>query len=150
MKGFGTGHRQGALREVIVLGADARAKGAPTRWGMLLVLFMRMLAALWMLQGVMQWDAIFGRNTPPLDALPSALAVAIVFFAVTDLVAAVGLWLAASWGGVIWLCAAAAQIFVTMFMPDFFAGGAVILAVDLVLILAYFFLTWRAAREYDA
>jgi len=149
MKGVGGGHRHESASEVIVLGADARNKGTSTRWGMLLVLFMRMLAALWMLQGVMQWDAIFGRNAPPLDALPSALAVAIVFFAVTDLVAAVGLWLAASWGGVIWLCAAAAQIFVTMFMPDFFAGGSVILAVDVVLIVAYFFLTWRAAQEYD-
>ena len=79
----------------------------------------------------------------------TALAVAIVFFAVTDLVAAVGLWLASSWGGVIWLCAAAAQIFVTLFMPTFFAGGPIILGVDLGLVLAYFFLTWRAAQEFD-
>jgi hypothetical protein len=149
MKGFGGAQRRESAREVIVLGADARGSRPAARWGMLLVLFMRMLAALWMLQGVLQWDAILGRSAPPLDALPTALAVAIVFFAVTDLVAAIGLWLAASWGGVIWLCAAAAQIFVTVFMPDFFAGGSVILAVDLALILAYFFLTWRAAQEHD-
>jgi hypothetical protein len=149
MKGFGAGHRPNHPSEVIRLGTDAHAETKPTRWGMLLVLFMRMIAALWMLQGLMQWDEILGPGEPPLDALPSALVIAIVFFAVTDLVAAVGLWLAASWGGVIWLCAAAAQIFVTLFMPDFFAGGPIILAVDLTLIIVYFFLTWRAAQEHD-
>jgi hypothetical protein len=148
MRGFG-GHRPETTGEVIHLGVDARGKRQSTRWGMLLVLFMRMLAALWMLQGVLQWNAILGHDAPPLDALPTALAVAIVFFAVTDLVAAVGLWLATSWGGVIWLCAAAAQIFVTMFMPNFFAGGPIILAIDVALVFAYFFLTWRATQEFD-
>jgi hypothetical protein len=149
MKGSGAGHRPNHPSEVIRLGPDAHAETAHTLWGVLLVLFMRMVAALWMLQGLMQWDAILGPGQPPLDALPSALAIAIVFFAVTDLVAAVGLWLAASWGGVTWLCAAAAQIFVTVFMPDFFAVGPLILVVDLALIIAYFFLTWRAAQERD-
>jgi hypothetical protein len=149
MKGFGAGHRPNHPSEVILLGVDAHAETSATRWGLLLVLFMRMIAALWMLQGLMQWDAILGPGETPLDALPSALAIAIVFFAVTDLVAAVGLWLAASWGGVIWLCAAAAQIFVTLFMPDFFAGGPLILAVDQALIVGYFVLTWRAAQERD-
>lgn len=150
MNGRGAGHRQSYRpNEVIVLGNDRRSKSAPKRWGMLLVLFMRVLAALWMLQGLMQWDVILGPGQPPLDALPSALAIAIVFFAVTDLVAAVGLWLAASWGGVLWLCAAAAQIFVTVLMSDFFAGGPMVVAVDLALIVIYFFLTWRAAQERD-
>lgn len=149
MKGSGAGHRPKHPSEVIRLGADAQAETTSSLWGTLLVLFMRMVAALWMLQGLMQWDAILGPGQPPLDALPSALAIAIVFFAVTDLVASVGLWLAASWGGVIWLCAAAAQIFVTLFMPDFFAVGPLILVVDVALITTYFFLTWRAAQERD-
>ena len=33
-----------------------------------------------------------------------------IFFAVIDLVAAIGLWLTAAWGGVVWLIAAGSQL----------------------------------------
>jgi uncharacterized membrane protein len=62
----------------------------------------------------------------------------------------VGLWLAAPWGGVIWLFAAAAQMFMTVFLPGMLAGGRLMMAVDVGLIVAYFVLTWYAAQERDA
>ena len=43
-----------------------------------------------------------------------AMASAVIFFGVLDLVAAVGLWLATPWGGVLWLLAAVSQIFVAV------------------------------------
>ena len=47
-------------------------------------------------------SALFPRSAiSPM--LPRALQGAIVFFAAVDLLAAVGLWLAAPWGGVLWL-----------------------------------------------
>ena len=45
-----------------------------------------------------------------------------VFFAVIDLVAAVGLWLAAAWGGVVWLTAAISMAAIELFFPQVFGG----------------------------
>jgi len=40
---------------------------------------------------------------------------ATIFFAVIDLVAAVGLWLAAAWGGVVWLTASISMAAIELF-----------------------------------
>ena len=48
---------------------------------------------------------------------------ATVFFAVIDLVAAVGLWLAAAWGAVIWLTAIASMLAVEIFFPQVFGAS---------------------------
>ena len=136
--------------EVIQLGSDGAARSGATRWGFLLVVFMRCVAVLWLFQGLLQWHAILSPGVAPLDVLPRLQAVAIVFFAVTNLVAAVGLWLAAPWGGVLWLFAAAAQMFMTAFLPGLLTGGRLLMAFDVSLIVAYFVLTWYAAQERDA
>lgn len=136
--------------EVIHIGSDGNGRPGATRWGFLLVAFMRAVAVLWLIQGLMEWRLILMPGDAPLDALPTLEAVGIVFFAVTNLVAAVGLWLAAPWGGVIWLFAAAAQMFMTVFLPGMLAGGRLMMAVDVGLIVAYFVLTWYAAQERDA
>lgn len=136
--------------EVIHLGPDGNGRPGATRWGFLLVVFMRVVAALWLFQGLAQWQLILMPSDAPLDALPTLEAVAIVFFAVTNLVAAVGLWLAAPWGGVLWLFAAAAQMFMAVFMPGLVPAGRLVMAVDVGLIVAYFVLTWYAAQERDA
>ena len=47
---------------------------------------------------------------------------ATIFFAVIDLVAAVGLWLAAAWGGVVWLTAAISMAAIELFFPQVFGG----------------------------
>ena len=47
---------------------------------------------------------------------------ATVFFAVIDLVAAVGLWLAAAWGGVVWLTAAISMAAIELFFPQVYGG----------------------------
>ena len=48
-----------------------------------------------------------------------------MFFAVIDLVAAVGLWLAAAWGAVIWLTAVVSMLAVEVFFPQVFGAGLV-------------------------
>lgn len=70
------------------------------------------------------------------------------FFATVNLVGAVGLWLATSWGGVIWLLAAIAQIFVALALPGFFS--MLWIGADIVLIIFYFGLMWRAGRAGKA
>ena len=129
---------------------DAGAAGEAARWGQMLTLFMRIMALFWLLQGVMQWVIVLAASRPIFDEAPTNAAIAIVFFAVLDLVAGVGLWLATPWGGVLWLLIAGAQIFVTLSVPGFFAGGYWLVALDLALIGLYFFLTFAAGRDYEA
>lgn len=129
---------------------DAGAAGAAARWGQMLTLFMRVMALFWLLQGVMQWVIVLTASRPIFDEAPTEAAIAVVFFAVLDLVAGVGLWLATPWGGVLWLLIAGAQIFVTLTMPGFFAGGYWLVGLDLALVGLYFFLTFEAGRDYEA
>lgn len=136
----------GAKGEVIHLGANGEA----ARWGLYLVVFMRVVAALWLAQGLMQWRTILAPEAAPLDAMPTLEASAVVFFAITNLLAAVGLWLAAPWGGVLWLFAASAQMFMIGFLPGLIEGGRLMLALDVALIVGYFVLSWYAAQERDA
>mgnify|MGYP000355435931 CR=1 FL=1 len=61
-----------------------------TRWGLLLVLFMRVVAGLWILQGLVQWQIVLTAPSDLFSTIPTPTAVAIVYFAVMDLLAAVG------------------------------------------------------------
>ena len=118
-----------------------------TRWGMLLVLFMRLIAALWMVQGLSQWRVILSVDGVLLDRVSGPVGISVIAFAVADLVAAIGLWLAAPWGGVLWILVTFAQIVVAIALPDFFEGGRLVVALDSLLIALYLFLTFKAASE---
>ena len=123
--------------------------GESSRWNFLLVIFMRCMSVLWLFYGLRQWQLILGPGDAPLDALPTSLALATVFFAVADLLAAVGLWLAATWGGILWLFSASASIIISLFMPGFRADGALALSFNFALIVTYFVLNWLASVERD-
>ena len=75
-------------------------------WTEYLVLFLRMMAVLSLVKGLYHWAQVCGIAAAPdetfeMHTLPWQTAT--VFFAIIDLVAAVGLWLAAAWGAVVWL-----------------------------------------------
>ncbi len=129
---------------------DPGLAGESTKWGHLLTRFMRLMAVFWLLQGLLQWQAVLMAQKPIFDTMPQSAALAIIFFSVLDLIAGVGLWLATPWGGVLWLLIASAQIFVAASMPRFFAGGYWLIGVDLVLIVLYFALTFEAGRDFEA
>jgi uncharacterized membrane protein (DUF2068 family) len=129
---------------------DSGAAGEATKWGLLLTRFMRLIAAFWLIQGLAQWRVVLLSTQSIFDTMPQPAAVAVVFFGVADLIAGVGLWLATPWGGVLWLLIASAQIFVAAGMPNFFTGGYYLIAVDLVLIMLYFILTFEAGRDFEA
>ena len=79
-------------------------------------------------------------------ALP--LQATIVAFACFDLLAAVGLWLAAPWGGAIWLLCAVVEAASPVLSPRAAAIGAGGALLNIALVVGYFFLSWRArARE---
>ncbi len=123
---------------------DAGEASEKNPWGLVLVVFMRLLAALCVAQGLVQWSAVLLPHQPLFETTPPAWGAAVIFFAILDLLAAVGLWLATPWGGVLWLFRSVAQIFVSLTIPSFF--GPLWIAANCVLILAYFALTWLAGR----
>ena len=75
---------------------------------------------------------------------------ATVFFAVIDLVAAVGLWLAAAWGAVVWLTAVVSMAVVEVFFPQVYGGSIFIVLGEVTLLGLYMWLAVLAARERPA
>jgi hypothetical protein len=120
----------------------ATTTDAPTalRWTMMLVWFMRTMAVVWIAKGLFAWTIVLGINHAVADfrELPVVAQALIGFFAVADLMAAVGLWLAAPWGGVLWLSTLGAGASMT---------GIVGVVLDSLLIVIYFALNWLAANE---
>jgi hypothetical protein len=124
---------------------DSGEAGDRNPWGLILVIFMRLLAALCVAQGLYQWSALLLPHRPLFDTVTPVWGAAVIFFAILDLLAAVGLWLATPWGGVLWLFRSFAQIFVLWLIPSFF--GPLWIAADCVLILVYVALTLLATRQ---
>lgn len=123
-----------------------------SRFGRLLVLFMRIVAALWLCEGLMEWSSVVVTNVDGrsgLAALSTPAVAAVIFFAVINPIAAVGLWLATPWGGVIWLVTAGAQVFVLVLMPGFFDHPLITALSNIVLVSAYLALTWLVASGPD-
>ncbi|MBB4198383.1 hypothetical protein GGD83_002183 [Rhodoblastus sphagnicola] len=130
----------------IQVGAKPGADVDQARWTFLLTLFFRVVALLWIVEGLDQWRRVLSSTDPFLD-VSGAMAAAVIFFAVFDLVAAVGLWMVAPWGGVVWLLTLMAQIYVSAIKPGFFpGGGGLVKGVDAALLALYLFLSWRANR----
>ncbi len=135
------------IAAISIDGSHPQRTGA--RWGLLLTWFMRLLSAAWIIQGLLQWHRIIQPEPANFDALPPIVVGVTVFFAVINPVAAVGLWLATPWGGVIWLIAVLAQACLGIFMPELVTFGKFILIFDFTLIVSYFFLAHLAAVERD-
>ena len=135
-----------SIEPVQAMGGAAEVSG----WTRRLVLFLRVMAGISMLKGLYHWARVCGIGVAPdeLFALHSvAWQVATVFFAVMDLVAAVGLWLAATWGAVIWLMSVASMLAVEIFFPQVFGGGLLIGFVEMGLLALYLWLALKAAQE---
>jgi hypothetical protein len=138
------------VRELDPVQARQR-EGREGRWTARLVLFLRVIAGLSMLKGLYHWAAICGIGAGPddgFDARSLAWQTATVFFAVFDLVAAVGLWLAAPWGAVVWLTSAVSMAAVELFFPAVFGGSMIVVVAELILLASYLFLAIQSAREH--
>ena len=72
---------------------------------------------------------------------------ATVFFAVIDLVAAVGLWLAAPWGAVVFAPSVVSMAVVEVFFPRVYGGSLYIVLAEVTLLGIYLWLAIYAARE---
>ncbi|HZL29472.1 MAG TPA: DUF6163 family protein [Pseudolabrys sp.] len=120
-------------------------------WTWRLVLFLRVMSGVSMLKGLYHWSRVCGIGVGPDDLYAYHSIVwqaATVFFAVLDLVAAVGLWLAAAWGAVIWLTAVASMLAVEIFFPQVFGRGFITVMVEGGLLGLYLWLALRSAQEH--
>jgi len=121
-------------------------------WANHLVLFMRIMAAVSLVKGIYHWAQICGIGSAGgnFEAHSVAWQSATVFFAVIDLVAAVGLWLAAAWGAVVWLTAVVSMAVVEVFFPQVYGGSVFIVLGEMTLLGLYMWLAVLAARERPA
>ncbi len=119
-------------------------------WTQRLVWYLRAMAALSMISGLRYWAAVCGFGFAPdggFEAQPAAWQTATVFFAVIDLVAAVGLWLAAPWGAVVWLTSMVSMIVIEAFFPQIYDNLLLVMVFHPAAIIAYLVLAVLAARE---
>jgi hypothetical protein len=120
------------------------------RWTRRLVLFLRVMAGVSMLKGLYHWSRVCGIGVDASDVFQYhsiAWQAATVFFAVIDLVAAVGLWLAAAWGAVIWLTAVASMLAVEIFFPQVFGVSLLTGGLEGGLLVLYLGLALKSAQE---
>lgn len=85
--------------------------------------FHRIIAAYCLLFGVLYWIRLIGIYDGPLwrfDLMPAHWQVAAVTLSVLFPFAAIGLWMLASWGPVIWFICAAAEIVMYAGFPNYF------------------------------
>ncbi len=131
-------------------GAAADGPQAKTRWRLVLVWLLRILSVVWLAKGLLAWSVIFGLGDqvqPPFEGRLLSFQAIIVYFAVIDLVAAVGLWLTSTWGGVLWLLATISQLLLGLFFPRLLPMTPVLIGGYVTLMLAYFVATWLAENE---
>jgi len=128
------------------------AKREPPRkpWMRRLVFFLRAMALVSLVKGMYHWSLVLGIGDgegSTFEAATMPWQAATVFFAVIDLVAAVGLWLAAAWGGVVWLTAAISMAAIEMLFPQVYGGRLWIAVFEIAAIAVYSFLTLKAGNE---
>jgi uncharacterized membrane protein (DUF2068 family) len=121
-----------------------------TPWTRRLILFLRIMAGVSLVKGIYHWSLVLGiadGNGSTFEQASMPWQAATVFFAVIDLVAAVGLWLAAAWGGVVWLTASISMAAIELFFPQVFGGRLWIAIPEFLAILLYMALALMAGRE---
>jgi Family of unknown function (DUF6163) len=122
------------------------------KWTEYLILFLRLMAAASLIKGLYHWSQVVGIGAGSDDDFEShtmAWQTTTVFFAVLDLVAAVGLWLAAAWGAVVWLTSVVSMAAVEVFFPQVYGGSLFIVFIELTLLGVYLYLAIASAREHD-
>jgi Family of unknown function (DUF6163) len=120
------------------------------RWTGWFILFLRVMAGVSLAKGLFHWALVVGIGQGPFSTFEVSSTpwqAATIYFAVIDLVAAVGLWLAAAWGGVVWLTATISMAAVELIFPQVFGGRILVIFAEFAMLATYFGLAIAAARE---
>ncbi|WP_024515495.1 DUF6163 family protein [Bradyrhizobium sp. Tv2a-2] len=119
-------------------------------WTRRLVLFLRIMAVLSLIKGLYHWAQVtgfVGAEDEAFENQPTAWQAATVYFAVIELVAAVGLWLATPWGAVVWLTTVVSMAVIELMFPGIYGGSLFVVGSEAFMLAAYLALAWMAARE---
>ncbi len=119
-------------------------------WTGRLVIFLRAMAVLSMTMGLYNWAQItgfVGGGDGAFEVQTTQWQSATVYFAVIELVAAVGLWLATPWGAVVWLTTVVSMAVIELMFPAIFGGHILTVLFALAMLASYLGLAWMAARE---
>mgnify|MGYP003584559176 CR=1 FL=1 len=119
------------------------------RWALALRIYMRVLSLLWIAKGLGAWAVILGVSgaTGAFESLAPSHQATVVYFGVIDLVAAIGLWIASTWGGVIWLLAVMSHLILSAFSPDLLSQFPMLSVLMAVALAIYLVISWISARE---
>lgn len=119
-------------------------------WTRRLVLFLRVMALLSILKGLYHWAQVtgfVGGEDEAFENQSMAWQASTIYFAVIELVAAVGLWLATPWGAVVWLTTVVSMAVIELMFPGIYGGSLVVVGIEAFMLAAYLALAWMAARE---
>jgi len=128
-------------------GATGADEGA---WTGRLVFYLRVMAAIALCKGLYHWAEVtgfIGTQDTAFEVQPTSWQAATIYFAVIELVAAVGLWLATPWGAVVWLTSVVSMGVIELMFPNIYGGNFMIVIVEAVLLAIYMALAWMAALE---
>jgi hypothetical protein len=130
--------------------SSGRVESDDNKWTRRLVLFLRIMAVVSVIQGLYHWAEVtgfVGSEEEAFENQPIAWQSATVYFAVIELVAAVGLWLATPWGAVVWLTTVVSMAVIELMFPAIYGGSLSVVVLEAVTLTAYLTLAWMAARE---
>lgn len=112
----------------------------PTLTEQAFVWFQRLIAGYCLLFGILYWVRLIGVYDGPLwrfDLMPVHWQVAAVTLAVFYPFAAIGLWMLASWGPVIWVICAVTETAMYFFFPDLYGHRLLIISSHLCVAFLY-------------
>jgi hypothetical protein len=124
--------------------------GYTITWRIVLLAFLRVIGATLVIAGIIHWARIIGyvpwRGAYFLE-MPTDWRAVTIYYAVFDLAAAVGLWLGASWGVVMWLLVALSQMTMHSLFSDTFGQRPWEITYYIITIITYFGLAYLTERE---
>lgn len=125
------------------------AAASKSTWDTVLVWFMRLTALVWLGKSVLSFatilDVVPGHR--PFAVEPFGRQATLVYFAVVDANAAIGLWLTSAWGGVVWLLAVTSMLTLAILTPQLLQTPLVVVLAESSTVVIYFVLSWLAAQE---
>ncbi|MCA6120716.1 hypothetical protein J6500_02185 [Bradyrhizobium sp. WSM 1704] len=127
-----------------------RIEADDNAWTRRLVIFLRIMAVVSIAKGLYHWAQVTGFVGGEEEAFENqsmAWQTATIYFAVIELVAAVGLWLATPWGAVVWLTTVVSMAVIELMFPGIYGGSLLVVGLEAVMLAAYLALAWMAARE---
>src|ERR1700732_239700 len=130
--------------------SSERTDSDDNAWTRRLVFFLRIMAVLSVAKGLYHWAQVtgfIGGEEEAFENQPMAWQTATGYFAVIELVAAVGLWLATPWGAVVWLTTVVSMAVIELMFPGIYGGSLAVVGFEAFMLAAYLALAWMAARE---